>query len=140
MAAKTWFITGTSRGFGHEWAIAALDRGDSVAATARDVSSLDDLVATYEKAILPIRLDVTDRDAVFTSVRQAQEHFGRFAGLSHQAPSGCRPNPLKLGAAPCLSEWQATTAASSRTPITPSASLSTIRTLGIAPASLLRGP
>jgi hypothetical protein len=24
---KTWFITGTSRGFGREWAIAALDRG-----------------------------------------------------------------------------------------------------------------
>jgi NAD(P)-dependent dehydrogenase (short-subunit alcohol dehydrogenase family) len=27
MAVKTWFITGTSRGFGREWAIAALDRG-----------------------------------------------------------------------------------------------------------------
>lgn len=32
---KTWFITGTSPGFGREWAIAALDRGDQVAATAR---------------------------------------------------------------------------------------------------------
>jgi NAD(P)-dependent dehydrogenase (short-subunit alcohol dehydrogenase family) len=32
MAVKTWFITGTSRGFGREWAIAALDRGDEVAA------------------------------------------------------------------------------------------------------------
>ena len=29
---KTWFITGASRGFGREWTIAALDRGDSVAA------------------------------------------------------------------------------------------------------------
>ena len=27
---KTWFITGTSRGFGREWAIAALDRGNKV--------------------------------------------------------------------------------------------------------------
>jgi NAD(P)-dependent dehydrogenase (short-subunit alcohol dehydrogenase family) len=34
MAVKTWFITGTSRGFGREWAIAALDRSDQVAATA----------------------------------------------------------------------------------------------------------
>jgi NAD(P)-dependent dehydrogenase (short-subunit alcohol dehydrogenase family) len=33
MAVKTWFITGTSRGFGREVAIAALDRGDQVAAT-----------------------------------------------------------------------------------------------------------
>ncbi len=26
--ARTWFITGTSRGFGREWASAALQRGD----------------------------------------------------------------------------------------------------------------
>ena len=36
MSDKVWFITGTSRGFGREWAIAALDRGDRVAATARN--------------------------------------------------------------------------------------------------------
>ena len=28
--ARTWFITGASRGFGKEWAIAALERGDDV--------------------------------------------------------------------------------------------------------------
>ena len=43
MANKTWFITGTSRGFGREWTKAALERGDRVAATARDTSTLDDL-------------------------------------------------------------------------------------------------
>lgn len=43
---KVWFITGASRGFGREWAMAALDRGDSVAATARDPRSLDDLLTT----------------------------------------------------------------------------------------------
>jgi NAD(P)-dependent dehydrogenase (short-subunit alcohol dehydrogenase family) len=42
MAEKTWFITGTSRGFGREWTIAALERGDRVAATARDSKTLDD--------------------------------------------------------------------------------------------------
>ena len=42
MSARTWFITGSSRGFGREWAIAALERGDAVAATARNISSLDD--------------------------------------------------------------------------------------------------
>ena len=41
MSAKTWFITGTSRGFGREWALAALERGDSVVATARNASSMD---------------------------------------------------------------------------------------------------
>lgn len=63
MAVKTRFITGTSRGFGREWAIAALDRGDEVAAMARDIASLDDLAAKYGERILPIPLDVTDRDA-----------------------------------------------------------------------------
>jgi NAD(P)-dependent dehydrogenase (short-subunit alcohol dehydrogenase family) len=32
---KTWLITGASKGFGREWADAALDRGDRVAATVR---------------------------------------------------------------------------------------------------------
>jgi NADP-dependent 3-hydroxy acid dehydrogenase YdfG len=66
---KVWFITGTSRGFGREWAIAALERGDKVAGTARDTATLDDLAEKYGDALLPIRLDVTDRDADFAAVK-----------------------------------------------------------------------
>ena len=88
MALKTWFITGTSRGFGREWAIAALDRGDKVAATARDISSLDDLAAKYGEAILPIQLDVTDRDAGFAAVGRAHEHFGRLDVVVNNAGYG----------------------------------------------------
>jgi NAD(P)-dependent dehydrogenase (short-subunit alcohol dehydrogenase family) len=73
---KTWFITGASRGFGREWTIAALERGDTVAATARDTPTLDDLVARFGDKILPIRLDVTDRDAVFAAVTEAHDRFG----------------------------------------------------------------
>ncbi|MFG6503437.1 SDR family oxidoreductase [Microbacterium sp. P05] len=76
MAQKTWFITGTSRGFGREWTIAALERGDRVAATARNISSLDDLVDKYGDALLPITLDVTDHDADFAAVQHAFDHFG----------------------------------------------------------------
>src|SRR4051812_17931620 len=76
MAEKTWFITGTSRGFGREWAAAALERGDRVAGTARDPSTLDDLAAAHGDALLALPLDVTDRDAVFAAVKQAHEHFG----------------------------------------------------------------
>ena len=88
MAVKTWFITGTSRGFGREWAIAALDRGDQVATTARDIASLDDLVAKYGEAILPIRLDVTDRDADFAAVKLARDYFGRLDVIVNNAGYG----------------------------------------------------
>jgi NAD(P)-dependent dehydrogenase (short-subunit alcohol dehydrogenase family) len=74
--SRTWFITGTSRGFGREWAIAALERGDRVAATARDVASLEDLAQKYGDSLLPIALDVTDRDADVAAVARAHDRFG----------------------------------------------------------------
>ncbi len=73
---KTWFITGTSRGFGREWAEAALDRGDRVAATARHPDQLAPLTRRYGDAVLPIRLDVTDRQAVDAAVRRTVSWFG----------------------------------------------------------------
>jgi NAD(P)-dependent dehydrogenase (short-subunit alcohol dehydrogenase family) len=88
MAEKVWFITGTSRGFGREWAIAALERGDKVAATARDTTSLEDLVAKYGDTILPLQLDVTDRAADFAAVKQAHEHFGRLDVVVNNAGYG----------------------------------------------------
>jgi NAD(P)-dependent dehydrogenase (short-subunit alcohol dehydrogenase family) len=85
---KVWFITGTSRGFGREWAIAALERGDKVAATARDTATLDDLAEKYGDALLPIRLDVTDRDADFAAVKQAHDHFGHLDIVVNNAGYG----------------------------------------------------
>ncbi|MBW8764801.1 MAG: SDR family oxidoreductase [Geodermatophilales bacterium] len=86
--SKTWFITGASRGFGREWAIAALERGDTVAATARDTTTLDDLVEQFGDRVLPIRLDVTDREADFAAVRQAYDHFGRLDVVVNNAGYG----------------------------------------------------
>lgn len=85
---KTWFITGTSRGLGREWAVAALDRGDRVVATARDVSSLDDLVKRYGDAVLPLALDVTDRAAVFDTVARAHDQVGRLDVVVNNAGYG----------------------------------------------------
>ncbi|MEO6600596.1 MAG: SDR family oxidoreductase [Polyangiaceae bacterium] len=88
MASKTWFITGTSRGFGREWAIAALERGDRVAATARNVESLTDLVKAYGDALLPLELDVTDRAKATAAVDRAHAHFGRLDVVINNAGYG----------------------------------------------------
>src|SRR3978361_912024 len=74
---KVWFITGASKGFGREWAEAALERGDQVAATARNLDTLDALVEAYGDNVLPIKLDVTDRAAAFAAVADAAERFDR---------------------------------------------------------------
>lgn len=86
--SKVWFITGTSRGFGREWAEAALDRGDSVVATARSTDSLSALVDIHGERVLPLSLDVTDRVAVLAAVQRAQEHFGRLDVVINNAGYG----------------------------------------------------
>jgi NAD(P)-dependent dehydrogenase (short-subunit alcohol dehydrogenase family) len=85
---KTWFITGTSRGFGREWTKAALERGDKVAATARNTDTLKDLVDEYGDAILPIKLDVTNHDDDFAAVKFAFDHFGEIDIVINNAGYG----------------------------------------------------
>lgn len=76
-AAKVWFITGASRGFGRIWAEAALKRGDKVAATARRLESIADLNEKYGSNVLTLALDVTRAEQVQAAVSQAHGHFGR---------------------------------------------------------------
>ena len=85
---KTWFITGASKGFGREWTEAALERGDNVAGTARNLGDLDDLIENYGDTFLPIQLDVTDRDADFAAVNRAAEHFGQLDIVINNAGYG----------------------------------------------------
>src|SRR6201991_3925970 len=86
--SKTIFITGASRGFGKLWAEAFLKRGDKVVATARNTSALNDLVAKYGNNILPVQLDVTNRQATIDAVQKAAKHFGRIDVLINNAGYG----------------------------------------------------
>jgi NAD(P)-dependent dehydrogenase (short-subunit alcohol dehydrogenase family) len=87
-SSKVWFITGASGGFGRVWSEAALKRGDKVVATARNPGELDKLATAYGDAVLALPLDVTDRDAVFEAVGQAQRHFGRLDVILSNAGCG----------------------------------------------------
>jgi NAD(P)-dependent dehydrogenase (short-subunit alcohol dehydrogenase family) len=88
----TWFITGSSRGFGRELVSAALDADDQVIATARQPADLAELVVTGGDAILPVALDVTDAAAAKAAIEAGVEHFGRIdvvvnnAGYANIAP------------------------------------------------------
>ena len=86
--SKVIFITGASRGFGKLWTEAFLKRGDKVAATVRNLDSLADLKKAYGNALLAIKLDVTDRQASFEAVKQAQDHFGRLDVVINNAGYG----------------------------------------------------
>jgi NAD(P)-dependent dehydrogenase (short-subunit alcohol dehydrogenase family) len=86
--SKIWFVTGSSRGFGRQFVQAALERGDKVAATARNTDSLADLVAVHGSAVLPLALDVTDKAAAAEAVRRAHEHFGRLDVIVNNAGYG----------------------------------------------------
>jgi NADP-dependent 3-hydroxy acid dehydrogenase YdfG len=74
---KAWFITGASKGFGYVWTEAALARGDSVAAAARNIGSLDALKVKYGDRLLPLTLDVGNKGAVDAAVKRAHRQFGR---------------------------------------------------------------
>ncbi|MCP2244881.1 SDR family oxidoreductase [Lentzea aerocolonigenes] len=77
ISSQVWFVTGASRGLGRAFTEAALEAGHRVVGAARDVSPLEDLAIEHPDRLLALRLDVTDRAAVFNVVAQAVEHFGR---------------------------------------------------------------
>ena len=82
---KTWFITEASQGLGHECALAALERGDLVAASAADATALNQLSGQHGTALLPVEMDVTDRRSVFDAIAAAHRHFGRLDIIANTA-------------------------------------------------------
>src|SRR5919106_2836863 len=81
--ARVWFITGTTSGFGRAIAEAALERGDSVVASARRTDALEDL--GDPERVHAVRLDVTDAAEREAAVASALERFGRIDVLVNNA-------------------------------------------------------
>ena len=85
---KTWFITGTSSGFGRQLTDQALARGDRVFATLRKPDALDDLQAAHGDRLAVATLDVTDTAAVRRVVDQAFASMGRIDVVVSNAAYG----------------------------------------------------
>ena len=73
---RTWLVTGGSRGLGRALCEAVVAAGDNLVATARDASTLADLVAKGGERVLVAALDVTDADAALSAVAGAVNRFG----------------------------------------------------------------
>ena len=89
--APVWFITGCSTGLGRELAVAALEAGARVVATARDAASLapiGPLSGAPAERLLALALDVNNTEQREHCVAQALETFGRIDVLVNNAGYG----------------------------------------------------
>lgn len=88
MASKVWFITGTSSGFGRALCEAALDRGDRVFATARNLSTIADIGSRWPGNAHISELDVTVASSIEKAVEEAVAVFGGIDVLVNNAGYG----------------------------------------------------
>jgi NAD(P)-dependent dehydrogenase (short-subunit alcohol dehydrogenase family) len=97
---QTWFITGSSSGFGRLLTEKLLARGDRVAATLRKVHALDDLKEQFGERLWVASLDVTNTEAIRQVTSRAFAELGRIDVVVSNAAYGL------VGAAEELSDEQ----------------------------------
>ncbi|PEI05545.1 short-chain dehydrogenase/reductase [Pantoea agglomerans] len=86
-SSPVWLISGCSTGFGRELAQQTIARGFKVVVTARDTSSIADLVAGHDNA-LALALDVTRQASIDQAVSAALDAFGTIDVLVNNAGYG----------------------------------------------------
>jgi NAD(P)-dependent dehydrogenase (short-subunit alcohol dehydrogenase family) len=88
IAAKTILITGVSSGLGQAFATAALAAGHRVVGTVRHAAHGEAFAAQAPDRAFPLRLDVTDYDAVPDAVKTAEQAAGHIDVLINNAGYG----------------------------------------------------
>jgi NAD(P)-dependent dehydrogenase (short-subunit alcohol dehydrogenase family) len=84
---RVFLITGTSTGFGKDYAQEVLDQGDHVVATARNPDQLQ-FKNTNDKNYLGVRLDVTDKSSIKQAFSETLKKFGRVDVVVNNAGYG----------------------------------------------------
>lgn len=74
---RTWFITGIGTGFGRVMTQKLLAKGDRVAGTLRTVSAADDLKGQFGDQLWLATLDLTDTNAITSTVDAAWATLNR---------------------------------------------------------------
>ncbi len=103
MTPSTVLVTGASAGFGRAIAERFLAEGARVVACARRLDRLEELAARHPGRVLPVALDVTDRDAIGAAFAELPADFAEVDVLVNNAG-------LALGLGPAhgadLDEWE----------------------------------
>ena len=86
--SQVWLVTGSSRGLGRAFAIAALEAGHSVTAAARKVNDVAYLEQKYGERVLPFSLDVTNESQAKDAIQSTIKRFGRLDVLVNNAGYG----------------------------------------------------
>ncbi|MGC0821596.1 oxidoreductase [Pantoea agglomerans] len=86
-SSPVWLISGCSTGFGRELAQQTIARGFKVVVTARDTSSIADLVEGHDNT-LAVALDVTRQASIDQAVKAALDTFGTIDVLVNNAGYG----------------------------------------------------
>ena len=84
---RVWLVTGAARGLGAQIVETAIAGGNAVIAAGRDTEAI---AARFggNRAVLPVKLDVTDEGQARAAVEMGCSHFGRIDVLVNNAGFG----------------------------------------------------
>src|SRR6478609_3878357 len=88
MKNKTWFVTGTTQGFGLELVKQLLEQGFNVVATTRDLKKLQQAVNLSSDKFLPLQVNLLDEESISIAVHEALTKFGSIDVLVNNAGYG----------------------------------------------------
>jgi short-subunit dehydrogenase len=96
--AKVWYITGASRGLGLTLVKRLLDKGYRVAATSRDVQTLNQATGLIDKErFLPLAVDLHNPDSIDESIQQTLAAFGQIDVVVNNAGYGMTGTVEEIG-------------------------------------------